>query len=306
MIIVQLQGGLGNQMFQYACGRALAEKYHTILALDTQWFLSATAKLQHAERKYMLDHLNVNASILLVEKVERLKKHFHIISQDFNSYGFSFKLSWLAEKYHPVYRRFQSVVEQEEEQTITNIVSSKNKSLYLQGYWQNENYFNEIKNTLLQEFSLKDGFSEKDESLAESLRSTNSVGIHIRRGDYVSIEKVNQFHGVLPVSYYQNAVEYIENEVNNPVFFVFTDDPDWCRENLQIKNNFTLLSNDQRNSAHELLLMSSCRHQIIANSSFSWWAAWLNRYDQKIIIGPQQWRVQDNQSPMPDRWIKLS
>ena len=141
----------------------------------------------------------------------------------------------------------------------------------------------------------------------DSLRSQNSVGIHIRRGDYLR----NPFHGVLPLEYYEVAMDYFRARISQPVFYCFTDDPKWVRDTFPLSSHFILCSdNYSKSDFHDLQLMATCRHQIIANSTFSWWAAWLNANPDKIVIAPNRWFSQSENSfstgcMVPSSWLRF-
>lgn len=163
----------------------------------------------------------------------------------------------------------------------------------LKGYWQNEKYFKDIRPILLKDFTLKKK-TKNFLKFKKLISGVNSVSIHVRRGDYVKRKVTGNYHGVLDLDYYRQAVEIIRKKVKKPRFFVFSDDP--------TISNFSGLTNSE-----ELILMSLCKHQIIANSSFSWWGAWLNRNPAKIVIAPQRWfRAKiDDFEIVPQPWIKL-
>jgi hypothetical protein len=188
-------------------------------------------------------------------------------------------------------------------------------NIYLNGYWQSEKYFEAIRSNLLSEFSLKNSLLDKLES-NESLRkikalinTTNSVSVHFRRGDYVSDSVTSQFHGTCSMSYYQNAIKRIVAEIPNPHFFLFTDDPEWVKSQ-KIIEGFPSTLAVTSNMHLDMYLMSQCQHNIIANSSFSWWGAWLNRNPEKLVIAPKRWYAKVELNPqtqdlVPENWIRL-
>jgi hypothetical protein len=135
-----------------------------------------------------------------------------------------------------------------------------------------------------------------------------SVSLHIRRGDFVSNRKTNEIHGVLPLEYYYEAIRLITNQVRNPEFFIFSDDIPWVRENLLVPKKVNFVEHPTSNRDYEdLILMSNCKHHIIANSSFSWWGAWLSQNPVKRVIAPREWYriVIDTRDLLPEEWIKL-
>lgn len=163
---------------------------------------------------------------------------------------------------------------------------------YLEGYWQSEKYFKDIRRVLLKDFTLKKE-TNNFLKLKKLITKTNSIGIHVRRGDYVKRAVTGKYHGILNAGYYHKAIGIIRKEVKNPRFFVFSDDP--------AISDFSGLT-----SPEELILMSLCEHNIIANSSFSWWGAWLNKNPRKIVIAPRRWfRAKTDSEIVPQPWIKL-
>jgi hypothetical protein len=185
--------------------------------------------------------------------------------------------------------------------------------VYLNGYWQCEKYFDAIRTELLNDFTLKyDLLSELHKNQLEPIESinrTNSVSVHFRRGDYVSDEITNSFHGTCSIQFYHNAIKLMAKQVQSPHFFLFSDDPEWILKN-RIINDFPTTVITTSNMHHDMYLMSLCKHNIIANSSFSWWGAWLNRNPEKRIIAPKRWFAKDELNPqtqdlIPQNWIRL-
>lgn len=177
----------------------------------------------------------------------------------------------------------------------------------LEGYWQSEKYFKDIRKMICEDFTLKKE-SNNFKKLAKIISQTNSVSVHFRRGDYAEKRKTKKYHGLLDTNYYQKALDIINEKVKNPHFFVFSDDPSWVKKNFKIKQPLTFISGSRKlTNSKELILMSLCKHNIIANSSFSWWGAWLNRNPSKIVIAPKKWfRAKiEAKNLLPGDWIKL-
>lgn len=272
MICVRLEGGLGNQLFQYAAGRALALKFETELLLD----LSTLNKLNHrvTQRKFELEHLN-HVGRILTEHESSL-------------------LSWLryAKSFSSLISPWLAYVERDVGYNAA--FKALPDQSYLIGYWQSYYYFADISKQLMIEFMPRNALSPMSLSIADSIDSTTSVALHVRRGDYVTLASATKFHGVLPSSYYEKALAQLYMCINAPKVFVFSDDPEWCRANLKLGNGATFVThNVGANSWEDLVLMSRCRHHVIANSSFSWWGAWLA--DQhwadplRVVIAPANW-----------------
>lgn len=294
MIVVKLIGGLGNQLFQYAAGRALANYHKTDLALDTS-YLKLVSNGAYTQRKFELEPFNISASIANEETLKvfnfnqgriitRLKKISPGLFNNmiFNEHHFNFHSEFL----------------------------KLPKDTFLNGYWQSEKYFNSIRNKLLHEITLKESLSTKALLQEKQINEVNSVALHVRRGDFVSLKSANHFHGYLDIDYYKVALEQIKNKVTDPVFFIFSDDMDWCKENLAFINKKEFVDGKANaiSTQEELILMSRCKHTIIANSSFSWWGAWLNQNKSKTVIAPKNWfadkKININDL-IPADWIKM-
>jgi len=176
------------------------------------------------------------------------------------------------------------------------------------GFWQNAKYFKNIEKEIREEFTLRKPLDEKFANISRQIENIPSVSIHIRRGDYVNDPKTKAVHNVCDLDYYNKAIDIIKTNVNNPTFFVFSDDIDWVSKNLEINSPTFWVSNLKSKDYEELILMSKCKHNIIANSSFSWWGAWLNQNPDKIVIAPKQWLINktaDELDILPPRWIKI-
>ncbi|MGZ3920772.1 MAG: alpha-1,2-fucosyltransferase, partial [Bacteroidia bacterium] len=179
---------------------------------------------------------------------------------------------------------------------------------YIDGFWQSEKYFASIKNILLNEFTPSYELSSEEKKLVSEISSCNSVGIHVRRGDYVHLKSASEYHGTCSMDYYNVAIEYLNKKTMSPFFFIFSDDLAWCRENFKHIANVSFVDVKNAHSGLDLYLMSCCKHNIIVNSSYSWWAAWLNRNEDKIVIAPKNWfaaGVSQNEDLLPATYIKL-
>lgn len=292
MIIVQLNGGLGNQFFQYALGRRLSHERNEILRFDLSVLQSP-----YSIRQYKLGYFQVYGRPLLD------KEHEHFYGYRDSRLLRIFKL--LQQQSLPYYR--QKIVNEKTLLFDANILRVPSNVL-LQGYWQTEKYFLCIRDILQNELQLKKPLDPVNLDLFQSIQNRNSVSIHIRHGDYLSNPDTNKTHGVLPLSYYQRAIELVSGKVDNPHFYVFSDDIPWARENLaKVKNIHFIDHNDSTHDYFDFALMTACKFHIIANSSFSWWAAWLSVFPEKIIVAPQQWyQIHiDSRDLIPLEWIRL-
>jgi len=281
MIIVQLNGGLGNQMFQYAFGRQLAIINKTKLK-----FHIAPLKKKNSWN-YMLNNFKMNAIIATDNEI------FDIKGKRDTSL-----LNKLLNKFY-----YGSSVLREQDYSFSedNIVTKTN--LFIIGYWQNEKYFKNIEKTIMKDFRFQDSIVNSNSEYKQKILKSNSISLHIRRGDYLSCEVQNL--EVCPLEYYYKAVKKISKKIRSPHFFVFSDDINWIKKNLRIDFPVFFVENNEN---YQEYLMSCCKHNIIANSSFSWWGAWLNKNDQKIVIAPKKWFAKverAHHSPVLKEWIVL-
>ena len=289
MIKTRLFGGLGNQMFQYAVGRALSLRLKTNLGLDLSWF--DDNKYLDTNRQFGLDAFNIAS-----RKLERVDLKGIKLRRFFSKFGLSSK-NYIKEKYF----------------NFNKDIVHLSDDVYLDGYWQSEKYFSDFEETIKNDFNLRYPLSREAAGVHEIIiYAPVSCAIHIRRGDYVVNPGINFYHGACPLRYYRDAVDYIKKySLSTEVsFFVFSDDINWVKKNFIIeKGIFIEFENrDGFKDQEEMILMSRCQHQIIANSTFSWWGAWLNKNKQKIILAPDKWFnnvLIDTKDLLPDSWIKI-
>lgn len=269
-VYIKLSGGLGNQLFQYAIGKFLALQNSCDLILDTNWYQSIP--MGSTPRSILIDQLKINAKYIDSSGQPELL----INSPPHNLLKKIFKKKVTKEKNNLAY-----------DPSLLNL----NIPIYLDGYWQSYKYFEKIRHILINEVTpIKIG--AQYEKFIDVLKgSTNSVMLHIRRGDYVSSPSASVIHGTLGMSYYECAIHNIEKNIKNPIFFVFSDDIDWCRKNLPKNINVTFIEPYQGYASpiDELYLMKMCQYHIIANSSFSWWGAWLSQNQEKVVYAPKNW-----------------
>jgi hypothetical protein len=291
MVVVRIIGGLGNQMFQYAAGRRLAIKLCVELKLDISSY-SEFYKL----RSYDLGIFNIKENFATPKEVRQLTN----ISKNLFVRIF-YRILRKQQKPSASYykeKRFHFDPE----------VLQLSDGVYLDGYWQSEKYFTDIAKIIRQEFLVKIPQQAKDQELAELIGSCESVSLHIRRGDYVSDPRTSQMFVTCDLDYYYRCVDHISQAVQRPHFFIFSDDPQWAYNNLKLPFPTVLIGHNRTYKDYEdLRLMSLCKHNIIANSSFSWWGAWLNNYKEKIVIAPNRWfRIDMDESDLiPQNWLRL-
>ncbi|MBO4683439.1 MAG: alpha-1,2-fucosyltransferase [Alphaproteobacteria bacterium] len=269
MKTLRLMGGLGNQMFQYAFGVLLGAD----VCYDTSWFDKCRNNKNITPREYELDFWNINPRLTNKPKTRIL--------------GF-IKVKKIIE--HPA--------------NIYNPELLKIKSGVIQGYFQVAKYYGPVRAQLLQDFTPRNNPNAANKKILDLIHTTNSVSLHIRRGDYV---KLQQVHGLCDLDYYKRGIEYIANKIRKPHFFIFSDDTEWVLENLKIDFPYTVVDiNHGRDSAWDMYLMMQCKHNIIANSSFSWWGAWLNQNPAKIVIAPLRWFADGTATDIvPQEWQRI-
>ena len=292
MIIAHLIGGLGNQMFQYAASRALSLERDLPLYLDVQDFEGYSL-----HNGYELNRV-FNIDTQIAGKVE-LKE----------------VLNWRAytpirkKLYRPQLSKFRGMRMFVDTQfTSWRQINEVPNDCYLMGNWQTEHYFNNFQAIIRSDFSFRMQPVGLNAALTEQIGRDMAVSLHVRRGDYVANSSSLAYHGLCSVVYYQHAIRYISDRVDNPIFFIFSDDIDWVKENLHIKYPCHYIDHNKGNESYnDMRLMSLCKHHIIANSSFSWWGAWLNPWTDKIVVAPKRWVLTDFDTSdiLPASWIKM-
>lgn len=284
MITLILGGGLGNQMFEYALYRKLeSDGYDT--SIDDCGL-----------RKYGNQHNGLE-----LERVFGLK--YRRVGSARHAWNWAFmKGDAVLNRMH-IYSDRIRLFERKEQIPYEAICSRKNRILF--GCWQSEDYFSDIADTIRKDFTFQ-GISEQNYSLAEKLQKENSVSVHIRRGDYLLPENQKLFGGICTLEYYQEAISLICNRVPSCRFYIFTNDPGWVKENFSFLDYQLVDWNTGADSYQDMYLMSQCRHHIIANSSFSWWGAWLGNAPGKIVVAPKKWLAdRDWNRVVPEGWEKI-
>jgi hypothetical protein len=300
MLIIRITGGIGNQLFQYAFVRSLSIKLNKNFNLDLSWyrdyhkFEKADNQNAATKREYLLDKFNIKENLL--------NPVYLSISFRLNNSSNFDKI-----KKYPPFRFFTY-------NTITELDFDFNKiknfnNVYLSGFWQKNNLFEEYRDILKEELTLKNNMSEKNTILLDKIKSSSSIAIHIRRGDLLSRPIAVAEQPSSSKQYYYNAINKIKWKVEKPEVFVFSDDINWVKNNYKFDIPTTYIDNEGPDFEH-FKLMCNCKHQIIANSTFSWWAAWLNNYQEKIVISPKWWYRDPikNESiiRIPENWIILN
>ena len=300
MVIVRLLGGLGNQMFQYAAARAIAQRTASPLRLDVSFYQTRTPSPQSSftSRTYELENLNVQADIASEDDVQRIAvAHRRSV------------VSRIATRVPAVRPLCRNLVVTERHFNFDPGITRLRGNVYLDGYWQSEKYFQGVASAIRNELTVKTEPDRANRDLANSIRRAESVSVHIRRGDYVANSETHAVHGTCTIDYYHAAIAHLVSAGVRPELFVFSDDPAWAQENLRVDYPTTYVThNGAEKSYEDLRLMTLCSHHVIANSSFSWWGAWLSDNPRKQVVAPRQWfRTTDRNTAdlLPREWVRL-
>ena len=292
MILTHTIGGLGNQMFQYAAGRALSLKLGQLFRLDTSSF-----KDYGLHQGFELQRVfNCQVQVATQSDIYRVLgwQSLPIIRRLLTRSGFS------------ALRRKEFVAEPHFH--FWPGISEAHEDCYLVGYWQSEKFFQSHAQVISDDFTFALPLNDENIELAKQISEVQSVSLHVRRGDYINNLKTNATHGLCSIDYYQAAIQYISNKVKRPYFFIFSDDIAWVKDNLKMELPYQYVDHNQgASSFNDMRLMSLCQHNIIANSSFSWWGAWLNSNPGKIVIAPRRWFTSNwiTSDLTPASWVKL-
>lgn len=288
-------GGLGNQLFQYAFAKHLALRHGVELKLDVSELSNKSIDGKYSARDLELSHLNIALNVASIDEFRAFKKSKLLKALDLFYLNMPFKMNNLYIK-EPSFSFYKQALKAPD-------------NCYLDGYWQSENYFVESRSQLLNNFVFDSELSSETKQLAEQIKSQDAVSIHVRRGDYLSIPQNQSIYEVCDSVYYLSAMEKILSINANVVFYVFSDAPNWFKENVNTTNQIKYVThNIGAYSYQDMYLMSLCKHNIIANSSFSWWGAWLNKNENKVVIAPKRWfknNCKETKDLIPKAWIQL-
>lgn len=285
MKIIKILGGLGNQMFQYAFYLSMANRFKHV-----------KADINHFEN-YDL-HNGFEIEKVFGVKINKASSFLVKIFDKENS-------AWKYRKLRRIMGTKNAVLDEKKEFVFDNDILNNAKNLMYRGYWQNEKYFLEISDKIRSAFTFQKPLVAENLKISKLIQKTESVSLHIRRGDYVGHSLLG---GICDLNYYKNAISIIYGKVAKPTFFVFSNDITWCKQNLKIEAANYISWNQGSDSYKDMQLMSLCKHNVIANSSFSWWGAWLNNNQNKIVIAPKRWTNDPNYDDTdicPHSWIKI-
>jgi len=284
MILVKLMGGMGNQMFQYAFAKSLASKCQTSFEMDLSFLKRRDMPEGFVYRNYDLDIYKVEERF-----ADELPKKFDLIQE-------------------PHYHYSQQTVEDTEKKLKRKGIF-KPKDVLLEGYWQSPKYFKDIEQEIRKNFCFKDSVVDSDleniSKMYSDISNSNSVMINVRRADYLDTDT----HGVMGLEFIQKGIDLLNEKISDPKYFIFSDDVEWCKENVKL-DNMVLVDHTHKGEkfGSYLELMKSCKHFIIPNSTFAWWAAWLCENENKIVIAPKRWFTDEKINTtdiIPDSWIRI-
>lgn len=293
MVIIYLSGGLGNQMFHYASARGVASTRGGDLRLDVRAFAADPKRCYQLSAWKIRERFASAADVLALRMKDKIDR--------------------VARPSAPWYRRHFLV--EPASPFFPEVLREAPRSCAMTGLWQSERYWQHIEPQIREEFTPREPLSAPSRAAADRIRACASVSVHIRRGDYVTDPKTVASHGSCSMDYYRAATRHILERVSGVRFFVFSDEPEWARANLDLGAPITVVDHNPPGSGerpgreHEdMWLMSLCRHAVIANSSFSWWGAWLNPEGKRIVVAPRRWTVNpiyDSPDRIPARWITM-
>lgn len=297
MVIVRLWGGLGNQLFQYAFAYCRAKAINTDLILDLGFFDETNSRINKRFTKRNADIMEMNIleanslmptflrkKVLFLQK-KNINRLIRIPCYSSLHIGNGFK--YVKESRYKYNSKYNEKID----------------NVYYDGYWQSESYFKPFRKQLIEQFIPKK-ISNSCLEISKRIESCNSIMLHIRRGDYVRKSFAFSNLYLLDEKYYHDSIAFISKTMDNPVFFVFSDDVDWAKERLSyLKNVFFVSGGNELTTLEEFYLMTKCKNHIVSNSTFSWWGAWLAESDNKIVLRPSKWF--GNRDIFPKEWISI-
>ena len=289
MIAVRIIGGLGNQMFQYAAGRALSARFNIPLKLDLRWMQ------RYRHREYLLDRFNLHTGSMTVSDY--------------------LKFTWFPFRRNPPFifmkaiQKMNSLIYMEKSLSYDPAFPLLGPDRFLFGYFQSYRYFEGFENLIRLDFSQKPDLTIYKEEWIEKVAAPDSVAVQFRRGDFVTDPATNRSIGTCSMTYYEKAVSHIRTTKGNVPLIIFSDDIKWCQANVRF-DNAIFIDRKGGSPVDDMQLAARCNHIIMANSSFSWWCAWLNARPDKIIFAPKQWfkdKLLNAQASdlFPESWVQL-
>lgn len=285
MIICRLQGGLGNQLFQYAAAKALASRLNRPFKLET-----LTSLRKDKLRSIALGDLHVHFELATKDEIRQFMRFPSL---------YRHRAGFFARLGRNIYREPHFHFDK----NFFNLTDP----VFLDGYWQSPLYFKDVETTIREEFTVKPELVKNVLQKGKELESQQSVAIHVRRGDFLNPVS-SAYHGSLSAFYYERAMGIIKDKIPEASIYFFSDNIDWVKQNVATNKHAEFISSSERSAIEDFYLMSKCRHNIIANSSFSWWTAWLNNNPGKIVIAPKNWFVSsaiNTNDLIPRDWTRI-
>jgi len=314
MIVVNLKGGVGNQMFQYAVGKTIALKNGAELKIDLTFLQNQRSSKDHTFREYDLNIFNIDEDFL----TEKDSKSYKIPPFCGKVASKLIAKGVIRERYFhhcpeigliTTLPKRVSVIREKQFNFDPDILKLGD-NVYLDGFWQSYKYFEAIESEIRNEFTFKNQFDDINEQLSMEIQSTNSVCLNVRRLDFVSSLNTNRFHGVCDMDYFNRSIDIIASRISDFKIYVFSDDIHWCQENMKTNYPMKIVGPEYAGEKYQYKLrhMSLCKHFIIPNSTFGWWAAWLNNNPEKIVIAPKKWfndSTINTSDLIPEQWIRV-
>jgi len=299
MVTVFFRGGLGNQMFQYALGLNLAKKNNTELFLDTVHVSDRFPRTNFTHRTFDLpDVFEVAPRFTALSRVASAVPIPGVwLGLDLLGMNIKERLGG------------RKILYEDERKGFDAGVLDARGNLILYGRFENEKYFSDVADEVRAAFHFRHTLDGVAAEVAREIARVNSISLHVRRGDFVGSKKVEKIMGKTGAPYYERAADHVAAYVKDPHFFIFSDDIAWCKENIKLRYPATYVESNSAGpkGAHHLQLMSLCKSHIIANSTFSWWGAWLDPNPRKIVIAPKQWLADEKfvREVVPENWVKF-
>lgn len=291
MIIIRLKGGLGNQMFQYALGLKLAHDLNTDLQLDVSSLLDRS-KGDFVYRNYDLSIFKINDTFRMSPK--------------FLQFIYKAKSSKITKMVRKHLASKHAIIKEEHFHYQASLVNQAKENTIYEGWFQSPLYFQGIEEKVREKFTYKTPILEKSKTLLNRIQSSNAICLNVRRTDFLKVDTLNTTNK----DYFLRAAKHLANSVENPHFFIFSDDVEWCRENIILDHPLEVVDHGHKGEkfGNYMQLMTACKHYIIPNSSFAWWAVWLNQNPDKKVIAPKNWfndESIDTRDLVPKHWIRM-
>ncbi|MFK7809342.1 MAG: alpha-1,2-fucosyltransferase [Saprospiraceae bacterium] len=292
MIITRLKGGMGNQMFQYAMALNVAQKLDTELRIDLSSLLDRSKGEDFVYRNYDLSIFNVNDNFVHSPSV------VHLLSK--------LKSASVTRYFRNQVNKGRTHLKEKDFHFQQHFIDQTKDDTILEGWFQSPKYFEDIAPLIRKEFTFVKPVLEVSQDLLKKIKSTNAVCLNVRRTDFLKVDNLNTTN----LEYFQEAARYIGDHVKNPTFFIFSDDVQWCLENIQLDHPTQVIGHEHKGEkfGNYMQLMIACKHYIIPNSSFAWWAVWLNANKNKKVVAPKNWfndSAIDTSDLVPEDWVRL-